>query len=180
MIKKLLLGTGLLLICLSCERDDNANIKLSEVILPEATQTGAMLFACKVDGMPFICRGINEVNGVYYSNNGGYTFGIRGSKKTDFTWGINLGNSGNAPISKGTYVLNGVTPGYWGSGSFVKKGFNYETSQTNAFYKGEMTITKFDLANEIVSGTFWFDIQNPWTGEKIEVREGRFDTHFSQ
>ena len=57
---------------------------------------------------------------------------------------------------------------------------NVESVITNSTYTGEMTITKFDLTTEIVSGTFWFDVQNPWTGEKIEVREGRFDTHFSQ
>ncbi|WP_338157225.1 hypothetical protein [Avrilella dinanensis] len=43
-----------------------------------------------------------------------------------------------------------------------------------------MTITRFDIDEEIVSGTFWFDLENPWTGETIEIREGRFDTHFSQ
>ncbi|RRJ91607.1 hypothetical protein EG240_05250 [Paenimyroides tangerinum] len=84
-------------------------------------------------------------------------------------------------MSKGTHPLNEVNPGYWGGG-YIKGGPDsyLKVSLTNSTYIGEMTITKFDLANEIVSGTFWFDVQNPWTGEKIEVREGRFDTHFSQ
>ncbi|WP_277633172.1 hypothetical protein [Avrilella dinanensis] len=55
-----------------------------------------------------------------------------------------------------------------------------EDALTTSEYTGEMTITRFDLEEEIVSGTFWFDLENPWTGEAIEIREGRFDTHFSQ
>jgi hypothetical protein len=39
-----------------------------------------------------------------------------------------------------------------------------------------MTITKLDIENQIVSGTFWLDVENPFTGETIEIREGRFDT----
>lgn len=180
MFKNLFLLLGLLFFCLSCERDDNANIKIAAIILPEATQTGAMLLACKIDGVPFVCKGIDQVSASYYWYNDGYVFGVNGKKETDFTWSINLANKQNAPISTGVYILNDETPGYWGSGSFVKNTFSYKTAETNSTYTGEMTITKFDLANEIVSGTFWFDIQNPWTGEKIEVREGRFDTHFSQ
>ena len=42
-------------------------------------------------------------------------------------------------------------------------------------YKGEMTITKLDMEIQIISGTFWFDVQDPKTGETREVRDGRFD-----
>lgn len=38
-----------------------------------------------------------------------------------------------------------------------------------------MTITKLDMENQIISGTFWFDVQDPKTGETREVRDGRFD-----
>ena len=39
---------------------------------------------------------------------------------------------------------------------------------------GELKITKFDEINKIASGTFWFDAEND-KGEKVEVRDGRFD-----
>ena len=68
-----------------------------------------------------------------------------------------------------------------GGGFLVKElPLDFEWVLTNSTYSGEMTITRFDIDEEIVSGTFWFDLKNPWTGEIIEIREGRFDTHFSQ
>ncbi|WP_397337511.1 DUF6252 family protein [Paenimyroides tangerinum] len=64
---------------------------------------------------------------------------------------------------------------------FVYEQSHYNERYTdNINYKGEFTITKLDLQKQIISGTFWFDVKDPKTGEKIEVREGRFDTHFSQ
>ncbi|RRJ91604.1 hypothetical protein EG240_05235 [Paenimyroides tangerinum] len=181
MKKKIFLSLSLLFLVIACNKDDDTNIKPEDIVLPEATQTGAVMLACKVNGVPYICKGYNQVTSYYQWVDGGYGFIIRGLKKTDFVWSISLGNRGNASMSKGTHPLNEVNPGYWGGG-YIKGGPDsyLKVSLTNSTYIGEMTITKFDLANEIVSGTFWFDVQNPWTGEKIEVREGRFDTHFSQ
>jgi len=52
----------------------------------------------------------------------------------------------------------------------------YQSNYTNGTtYKGEMTITKLDMENQIISGTFWFDVRDPKTGETREVRDGRFD-----
>lgn len=51
---------------------------------------------------------------------------------------------------------------------------------TDGTYTGELTITKLDYTNNIVSGTFWFDLKHPATGETVKIREGRFDTHFTQ
>ncbi len=42
---------------------------------------------------------------------------------------------------------------------------------------GELRITKLDHQKRIVAGTFWFDAVNS-AGEKVEVREGRFDMRF--
>jgi hypothetical protein len=55
-----------------------------------------------------------------------------------------------------------------------------EFSFTDKEYTGELIITKLDFINNIVSGTFWFDLENPFTGERVEIREGRFDTLFTQ
>ncbi len=49
--------------------------------------------------------------------------------------------------------------------------------RTNTITKGELKITRFDELNRIGSGTFWFDAVNE-NGEKVEVREGRFDMKF--
>ena len=39
--------------------------------------------------------------------------------------------------------------------------------------------TRLDEVKQIVSGTFWFDAVND-KGEKVEVREGRFDMIFTK
>ena len=56
----------------------------------------------------------------------------------------------------------------------------FESSFTNQEYTGKLIITKLDFENQIVSGIFWFDLENPFTGERVEIREGRFDTLFTQ
>jgi flagellar basal body rod protein FlgG len=42
---------------------------------------------------------------------------------------------------------------------------------------GELKITNHNLNKAILSGTFWFDAINS-KGEKIQVREGRFDMEY--
>ncbi|WP_425413758.1 hypothetical protein [Psychroflexus tropicus] len=41
-------------------------------------------------------------------------------------------------------------------------------------------MTKLDTDNQIVSGTFWFDVEHPTTGEVLEIREGRFDMQYTE
>ena len=65
-----------------------------------------------------------------------------------------------------------------GGYSITKNGVQNQYSTTPQVV-GEMTITKLDFENNIVSGTFWFDAIND-EGEIVEVREGRFDMQFSQ
>ena len=68
----------------------------------------------------------------------------------------------------------------FGGGSFNPNNTSQEFSTTNSQYTGALTITKLDFANNIVSGTFWFDLENPYTGETVEIRDGRFDSLFTQ
>ena len=52
----------------------------------------------------------------------------------------------------------------------------YQLNTTDGInYQGEFTITKLDMETQIISGTFWFDVKDPKTGETRKVREGRFD-----
>lgn len=60
--------------------------------------------------------------------------------------------------------------------SYSLPNFSYGTTNQSI---GQITIMKFDRANNIISGTFWFDAINS-TGAKVEVREGRFDLKFSE
>src|SRR5690606_35013194 len=69
-----------------------------------------------------------------------------------------------------------------GRGGYSHLNFNEgidEHYNTTPEVTGEMTITKLDFENNIVSGTFWFDAVNG-NGEIVEIREGRFDMRFTQ
>ncbi|WP_372473192.1 hypothetical protein AB4865_10230 [Capnocytophaga sp. ARDL2] len=179
-MKKLILLTISLLCLVSCKEDEKP-IDINPVdLLPPATQHGAVMFACTVNGEPYICEGYDQVTSYYQWVNGGYGFVVTGIKETNLLYTVGIYNRGNAPIEQETYFLNGENPGYGGGAGVTRNLNELEGSKTDSIYIGEMTITKFDLENEIVSGTFWFDIENPWTGETIEIRNGRFDTHFSQ
>lgn len=77
------------------------------------------------------------------------------------------------------YILNKnmVNDGYFigGGGAFWNDPANI--SYTNTIKKGELKITRLDLSNSIISGTFWFDAINS-NGEIVKIREGRFDMHY--
>ena len=176
----------LFLICIfGCSNDDD---KPSNPVdkLPPATQTGQGTFACLVDGKPFIDtsgypNNLN-FNCFYQYIDGGYYFGIGGDDEgfvyTNQPWSIDFGTI-NKTISEGeTLQLLDDSPGNAGGGLFSFTNVDNQTAHTNAEYTGELHITKFDLEKQIVSGTFWFDLKNPKTGETVEIREGRFDTNF--
>ncbi len=67
-----------------------------------------------------------------------------------------------------------------GGGRF-KQSINSSTfSNTSQIYSGQLTVTKLDFTNNIISGTFRMDLVNPYTNEIVEIRDGRFDTLFTQ
>ena len=79
----------------------------------------------------------------------------------------------------GVYQLFSDTPGNaWGGGAVNVSSTNNEFAETNQNYTGQLIITKFDIENQIVSGTFWMNLQHPITGDTVKITEGRFDTRF--
>ncbi|RYY07243.1 MAG: hypothetical protein EOP43_03840 [Sphingobacteriaceae bacterium] len=55
-----------------------------------------------------------------------------------------------------------------------EKDYNTKTSDV-----GEIVVTRFDLTNRIISGTFWFNAQNiKDPNDKVSVTDGRFDLPF--
>jgi hypothetical protein len=51
---------------------------------------------------------------------------------------------------------------------------------TNQEYSGSLSITKFDLDNNIVSGIFNFSIEDTLTNDVYIITNGRFDALFTQ
>ncbi|WP_348676797.1 hypothetical protein [Flavobacterium coralii] len=162
-----------------CSNDDD-----SGAALPPATTTGAGTFACKVNGKSFIDPG-STFNCFYQYVDGGYYFGINGRdedyKRTNIPWSISIVST-NVVFEEGeTYQLfNRVDGNVTGYGSFVLPSNDYHAQETSSQYTGELTLTKFGTFNgtNIISGTFWFDVPHPVTGETIHITDGRFDTTF--
>jgi hypothetical protein len=171
----LLIATPLLT---QCDDDDHA-----VETLPEATQTGRGIFACLVDGKPFIDTS-GSPNGIsfncfYQLVDGKYYFGIGGQDDGLFPQYIYIYGDNRVIQNAETYQFNTRIDGNFAAGAgFVISPTVGDDSFTNSTYSGELKIAKFDVDNQIISGTFWFDIQDPFTGERVEIREGRFDTRF--
>ena len=155
-----------------CFNDDDA-----PTTLPEATQTGAGTFGCLVNGEPFIETG-SYFNCYYQYIDGAYYFAIGAeSEHNSLLSQVILASVAVTIDSGGTYSLGcRYVPGT----SYAEVQINnpYVENDTCDTEYGYMHITKFDFTNYIVSGTFEFDVLNPYTGEIIEIREGRFDTKF--
>ncbi|MCC4213877.1 DUF6252 family protein [Leeuwenhoekiella parthenopeia] len=164
---------------LACKNDDdNTNgDPLSQ--LPTETQTGENTFGCLLDGEPFIPGGgINPLDCVYQFVNGGYYFSVQGSNIDGDNFGrrISIGTE-NLELSEGsTYQLLEEEDGK-ANGTFFYSTLKSDTSINNS---GELTITKLDTENQIISGTFWFDVIHPYTNEIAKIREGRFDMQYSR
>ncbi|MEE1898700.1 DUF6252 family protein [Flavobacterium rakeshii] len=160
----------------ACNNDDDKAAQDPVNLLPAATQTGENTFGCLLDGEVFLpSGGINPLDCVYQYVDGGYYLGLQGNKRNsdgDLIM-IAIGTNGLQIFQNETYQLleniNGNAQGIYGY-----RINNYYTSQT---YTGELTITKLDTENQIVSGTFWFDVQDN-QGVVHQIREGRFDMQY--
>ncbi|WGH75367.1 hypothetical protein P8625_15035 [Tenacibaculum tangerinum] len=176
-MKHLLLLVTITFALSCCSKDDND----PKEPLPPATQTGAGTFACKVNGQNFIDTSGGYFNCFYQLIDGAYYFGVQGSDEVGMITSLNIGTT-NKTITEGEILnlVENIDGNAWAGCRFLLNINSSEFSNTTQLYTGELTITRFDLTNKIVSGTFWFDIKHPTTGATIEIREGRFDTLFTQ
>ena len=176
-MKKLILIftiSGLLYGC-STKDEPIAQTPLSQ--LPAATQTGANTFGCLLDGQVFKPDlGNNNFQCYYQFINGEYFFYIRGSKRINAIYSSVYIVSKNKQIAQGQeYDLKEeVNFGVFGALSIGLP--LYITSKINT---GKLKITKLDEINQIVSGTFFFDVVNN-QGVKHEIRDGRFDSQYTR
>ena len=176
-MKKIFLLLTTLAIFTACKSDDEIPDPGNyQTPLPEATQTGKGTFACYVDGNAYIAKA-NEITSYYQYTNGSHVFGVAGTKELKPLWNISVGSTADELVENAIYTLKKRENGnQWGGVYFVYNwDDSYEEYTDNITYKGEFTITKLDLEKQIISGTFWFDVKDPKTGETRKVRDGRFD-----
>nr|WP_315258206.1 hypothetical protein [uncultured Flavobacterium sp.] len=171
----LLLTIAIALSC--CDKDDDKPKNPIDQ-LPPATQTGANTFGCLLDGEVFK-PGLtnNSLDCVYQNINNEYYFSLQGNRRDTNNNLIRLGcSTQNLQIIEGqTYQLKERIDGN-ANGKYF---FNLDFSYTTTTEVGELKITKLDFTNNIVSGTFWFDVKDS-KGVIHQIREGRFDMQFTQ
>ncbi len=169
----LLVGLPLLTVNCSKKKDPGPQ-------LPAETTTGAMTFGCKIDGRVFVPRDEFSKTGLFaqYVNlgtgrGGGYFLDIPA---------IDWKSSNSELVSITTdslLVEEGKTYPFQ-----ERKGSARAFTASNATYTkrdqdpGELTITRFDRTQGIISGRFHFVGTDPSTGNQVRVTDGRFDVRF--
>ena len=151
--------------------------------LPDETQTGANSFGAKVNGENWgpLKAGILPTAPILEAR-----FGAENSVF------INARNFSRTPVetemeiylkgvtAPGTYPLNQTTSAYPNQTAsyayFLKRNLNLEDEWiTGSAATGEVVVTKIDLANRIIAGTFQFTANARYGSAPITVTEGRFD-----
>jgi hypothetical protein len=164
---------------LSCSNEDDTPNCQGIDCLPEATQTGAGTFGCLVNGEPFYAFG--GVQCQYQLIDGEYFFGVGFSRGCCFPRSIGIAGD-NIQISQGSnFILSANDSG----NMFAEIGFLYDanlpgviSNTTDSNNTGVLVISKFDQQNNIISGTFEFEILNPNDGQVYQITEGRFDSFY--
>lgn len=152
--------------------------------LDPPTETGAGTFGAKVNGVLWAPQGFGIVSTAPILE------ARFGGANSIF---INARNFGSSPTESefelyiqnitgpGTFLLNqntGKFPAHSGSyGYYVERRFTPTNEWiTSAHHTGKIEVTKFDLANKIISGTFEFSALNLYgTSVPLTVSGGRFD-----
>lgn len=147
--------------------------------LPNATQTGENIFACRVNGENWISE-----KGMYNMRAGitDTSFGVHGGKTISSISGeqFDIGIKNAFIQGNNTYSLGDTAykfARYWGLNvkCFDPNG-GYNTIIVKAF-NGEATFTRVDRINKIVSGKFWFYIKTDYC-DTLKITEGRFDIKY--
>ena|SRR5690554_4259867 len=188
-MKKLLLLFATIALFVSCNKDDDPTPEpqISEIDkLPPATQTGANKVGCLVNGKAFLpigqLTGSSNPYCAYYHD--AFVLIIRivkneGNITGNGTESVAIYSSDTILEENMTYSLKEIQSRknavFAITGGMA--GVPDESYETNENYTGELHITELDKNNNIISGTFWFDVVNE-QGKKVEVREGRFDMVF--
>ncbi len=177
-MKNLLLLFTALFILTSCDKDKDDDKPTNPIDqLPPVTQTGANTFGCLLDGEVFK-PGItsNSYQCFYQYVNGGYYFNVNANNRSNGIYKGIIISTYKLEIAEGQILNLYERIEGNASGTLSISGTFNETSVTNT---GELKITKLDFKNNIVSGTFWFDVKDD-KGVLHQIREGRFDMQFTQ
>lgn len=174
----LILLTTFALSC--CNKDDDTPSCQGIDCLPPATQTGAGTFGCLVNGEPYVDNS-GFFNCFYQLVDGEYYFSISAENTNSIPRNIRISTSAFEIFENNTYQL--IEPMDGNAHAAVI--FNFNGVQTNenttdTQYTGNLTITKLDAQNKVVSGIFNFQILDIINNKVYNITDGRFDTQYTQ
>jgi hypothetical protein len=175
-----ILLTGVMFCCplcfAQCKKDRNKPKPDNPYGLPNATQTGAGVFACRINGTNFIAK--NNINSIgAWMSPQKDTLTVFGEFAHTFFQHLTLGSIQKDRKINKTYYLEDTlnTSIFYSTDSTCEGG---GSSVTNVFkVKGSIIYTKLDTVDLIVSGTFNCSIPIP-NCEDLKITDGRFDVHY--
>jgi len=153
---------------ISCKKD-----------LPKESQSGADTFGCYVNGKLFTPKGSPFAGPVlkahYIIRNNKPLFSISATMtEGENLHSVSIGGD-SVKLAVGTYAITTPAIGSVSGRYNFSHPLSLEPSytSTNAL-AGQLTIKYFYSVKYVMSGTFYFDAVNN-NGQKVQVREGRFD-----
>lgn len=171
-----------LLLLLSCKKEK----------LPEPSQTGAGIVACKINGKVWLADPGSSFNGkkfsLLYDN-------LYKPKRRFVLYANRIADNDNSNLMlavsdvKTTGTQNFAfdtspypdNPHYMNHGAYYQNKPNQENYITNSRYTGSITFTRVDTVSRILAGTFEFTAENKYgSGETVKVTDGRFDIKYGQ
>ena len=172
-MKSFLLTLSLIGILSSCKDKNND----PDPVLPQATQTGADTGGAIVNGKIWISK-IEKSTVAALGNNTTYEF-----VNHEYSLKIHLRNAENP--SGNTLQIVMVSDQDFGVGDYPltenDQGLYYYSSKmysTDHENTGVLSITKFDKAHKIISGTFSFKAKYYYDGDTVTITDGRFDRKY--
>lgn len=158
----------------SCKKDTKLSVPDNPYGLPNATQTGANIFAYLKDGVPQIVSNSSSTLGGGVRNDTLFVTGEAGDYNYFETIGIAITDN---VLQGNTYHINPQT-------NFIKlvtnkNCFGYLGSNVIASFavSGSIYLSKVDIANKIISGLFNCKIPIP-NCDTLNITEGRFDIRY--
>jgi hypothetical protein len=171
---------GLGSLFLSCDSDDDFTNCQGIDCLPPATTTGEGTFGCLVNGEPFVDNS-GSFNCFYQLVDGEYFFSISAENTEAIPRNIRLSTNSLELFENNNYQLIEPFDGNAHAAViFYFQDLQANENTTNQEHSGSISITRLDLDNNIVSGTFNFNIQDTITGKVYNLTNGRFDSFFTQ
>ena len=161
--------TFYMLTLVACSNDDKPENPVDA--LPPITQTGENTFACLINGKPFFSSFKRRAT---YSGN---SISISGSRRDELGLrSVSIQGFDIQIIEGENYMLKSSESGNFTGIYLIDGGLTLDTGTTDET-PGLLTITRFDLEEFIVSGTFEFSVIDD-EGNTLNFTDGRFDLKF--